>query len=463
MFGAGARMNAIVKDIIRTKLPHLSQRTFATTSGSTIHIPQINADRLNTTLHETCEKYGAAHRYGNKFDQTGMARLTLNEDDVAVRKWLEKEMEKVDCTLKIDSMGNMFFIRSGTNTNINKPVAMGSHLDTQPMGGRYDGILGIMAAVEAMRTMKDHNIKTKGPIALINWTNEEGARFSKSMCGSSVWSGQLNEKEAHSLIDVHDKKTTMGQELKNSGYLGKMKSHYSVMPLAAHFELHIEQGPILERAKAKVGIVQGGQAYKWIQVTITGRECHTGSTPFEDRSDAMQSAAKIIVMSKEYARKQGGLASTGLMSVFPSSVNTCPGKVTFTLDVRHKNDASLEAILFEIEREAERICKEESERGTKIDWNISFASTAVKFNEQCHSAIRQAAERYVEPQEILPIISGAGHDSCAASIRCPTAMIFVPSKNGLSHHPEEYTSPKDCAIGAQVLMDSVLTYDQQHV
>ncbi|MCO5565729.1 hypothetical protein L7F22_019403 [Adiantum nelumboides] len=456
-------MNVLVRNAVRTKITLSSIRTFATISGSSSHIPKINSDRFNATLHETCEKFGAAHRYGQGKDETGMARLTLNDDDIAVRKWLETEMEKVGCELKVDSMGNMFFIRPGTKTNVHTPVAMGSHLDTQPMGGRYDGILGIMAAVEAMRTMKDHNIQTNGPIALINWTNEEGARFSKSMCGSSVWSGQLSEKVAHSLIDVHDKKTTMLQELKRSGYLGSMKAHHSAMPLAAHFELHIEQGPILERANAKVGIVQGGQAYKWIQVTINGRECHTGSTPFEDRSDAMQSAAKIIVMSKECARKQGGLASTGLMSVFPSSVNTCPGKVTFTLDVRHKNDASLEAILFEIEREAERICEVESERGTKLQWEISFASNAIKFHKDCHSSIQQAAERYVKPEEILPIISGAGHDSCAASIRCPTAMIFVPSKNGLSHHPEEYTSPEDCAIGAQVLMDSILTYDQQRV
>lgn len=460
-------MSLFFKPLVRSKVPRLlssQSRAFAIVSNPSESFPKINADRLNATLHETCDLFGSAHRYGQGSDQTGMARLTLNDDDIAIRKWLTAEMEKVGCTLKVDSIGNMFFIRPGAKVESNKPpVAMGSHLDTQPMGGRYDGILGIMSALEAMRTIHEQNIQTNGPIALINWTNEEGARFSKSMCGSSVWSGQLSEAEAHSLIDVHDKKTTMKEELKRSGYLGNIKASHTAIPLAAHFELHIEQGPILERANAKIGVVQGGQAYKWIQVTIQGRECHTGSTPFEDRADAMQSAAKIIVLSKECARKQGGLASTGLMSVFLSSVNTCPGKVTFTLDVRHKNDATLEAILFEIEREAERICKEESERGTKMDWKISFASSAVQFHKDCHSAIQQAAKKIVKSDEILPIISGAGHDSCATSIRCPTAMIFVPSKNGLSHHPEEYTSPEDCAIGAQVLMDSVLTYDHQHV
>lgn len=273
---------------------------------------QINADRMMKTLHDTCE-WGAAHRYGDGPFETGMARLTLDENDAIARRWLSSEAEKLGCDVTVDEMGNMFMVRQGKKSGT--PTAMGSHLDTQPTGGRYDGILGVMAGLEALRTMNDHDIQTEYPVALVNWTNEEGARFPQSIVGSGVWCGDVPLKKAWNLPDVKDPKLTMKSELSKIGFLGSTKCSHEATPLAAHFELHIEQGPILEASRKKIGIVQGGQAYKWFDINIRGRECHTGSTPFETRSDAMLCASRIIVESNRTAKEHKGLAST--VSIIP--------------------------------------------------------------------------------------------------------------------------------------------------
>lgn len=268
---------------------------------------KINADRMMKTLHETCE-WGAAHRYGDGPFETGMARLTLDEDDATARRWLWKEAEKLGCSVDVDEMGNMFMIRKGKRDG--KPTAMGSHLDTQPTGGRYDGILGVMAGLEALRTMNDHSVETEYPVALVNWTNEEGARFPQSIVGSGVWCHDVPLEKAWNLQDVKDASLTMKSELAKIGFLGSTRCSHEATPLAAHFELHIEQGPILEATGKRVGIVQGGQAYKWFDINVRGRECHTGSTPFDTRSDAMLCASRIIVESNRIAKQHKGLAST---------------------------------------------------------------------------------------------------------------------------------------------------------
>lgn len=255
-----------------------------------------------------------------------MARLTLDEDDATARRWLSDEAQKLGCSVTVDEMGNMFMIRPGQNSGA--PTAMGSHLDTQPTGGRYDGILGVMAGLEALRTLNDNNVRTEYPIALINWTNEEGARFPQSIVGSGVWCGDVPLEKAWNLKDVKDSSKTMKSELEKIGFLGGTKCSHEATPLAAHFELHIEQGPILEATGKKVGIVQGGQAYKWFDVNVRGRECHTGSTPYDTRSDAMQCAARIIVESNRIAKEHKGLASTvssllHLTHLRVSSLTTC--------------------------------------------------------------------------------------------------------------------------------------------
>ena len=268
---------------------------------------QINGDRMMKTLHDTC-KWGAAHRYGDGPFETGMARLTLDENDATARRWLLDEATKLGCSVTVDQMGNMFMVREGKKKGT--PTAMGSHLDTQPTGGRYDGILGIMAGLEALRTMNDHNVTTEYPVALINWTNEEGARFPQSIVGSGVWCGDVPLEKAWNLQDVKDASLTMKSELAKIGFLGSTRCSHEATPLAAHFELHIEQGPILEASGKKVGSVQGGQAYKWFDINVRGRECHTGSTPFDTRSDAMLCASRIIVESNRIAKQHKGLAST---------------------------------------------------------------------------------------------------------------------------------------------------------
>ena len=265
-----------------------------------------------TTLHDTCE-WGAAHRYGDGIFETGMARLTLDNNDAHVRRWLSDEGKNLGCSVTVDQMGNMFLVRQGNKPG--PPTAMGSHLDTQPTGGRYDGILGVMAGLEALRTMNDHNVETEYPVALVNWTNEEGARFPQSIIGSGVWCHDVPLEKAWSLQDVKDANVTMKSELAKIGFLGSEKCSHEASPLAAHFELHIEQGPILEASGKKVGIVQGGQAYKWFDIHIRGRECHTGSTPFDTRSDAMLCASRIIVESNRIAKRRKGLASTVSVSI----------------------------------------------------------------------------------------------------------------------------------------------------
>ena len=268
------------------------------------------------TLHETCE-WGSSHRHGPGPHETGMARLTLDENDATSRRWLSDEAQKLGCSVTVDQMRNMFLIRPGKS--IGHPTAMGSHLDTQPTGGRYDGILGIMAGLEALRTLNDHDIQTEYPVALVNWTNEEGARFPQSIVGSGVWCGDVPLEKAWGLQDVKDSSLTMKSELERIGFLGETKCSHEAMPLAAHFELHIEQGPILEATGKKVGIVQGGQAYKWFNVNVGGRDCHTGSTPFETRSDAMFCASRIIVESNRIAKEHQGLASTvSTSSILPA-------------------------------------------------------------------------------------------------------------------------------------------------
>lgn len=245
--------------------------------------------------------------------ETGMARLALSDDDKAARDWFCAEMASLGCDVQVDAMGNTFAVRPGRHAG--PPTAMGSHLDTQPTGGRYDGILGIHAAVEAMRTLRDADYETKFPLAVVNWTNEEGARFPKSLHGSGVWAGDLGLDAAYALADVADARKTAGAELARIGYKGTLPADAARNPLAAHFELHIEQGPILEGEGAAIGVVSGGQAYKWLRARISGRDSHAGTTPLAYRADAMLGAARIIAACHDVAQRHAGVATTDRKSV----------------------------------------------------------------------------------------------------------------------------------------------------
>lgn len=291
------------------------------------------------------------------------------------------------------------------------------------------------------------------------------------MVSSGVWAGEISLHKAHTLASVtRGEKATMRSELERIGYLGDIPCSHKSMALAAHFELHIEQGPLLERAKQKIGVVQGVQAYKWFTIEVQGRDCHTGTTDLVNRADALLAAAKMIVKSRGVAAQLGGLASTGIIEALPGSTNTVPGFVRFSLDIRASSDEVVENIERKLRADFTIIAAgEEFETDenvpqdiTAVNWRTDSVSPAVKFHPDCIACVTQASQDVIASdrgQLTRFMTSGAGHDSVYTSKRCPTCMIFVPSRDGVSHNPREYSSPEDCALGAQVLMGAILKFD----
>ncbi|CAN8102750.1 unnamed protein product [Discula destructiva] len=404
-----------------------------------------------------------------------MSRLALSDTDKQARDWFVETTKKLGCTVDVDAMGNTFAVRPGKRNDV-PPIYAGSHLDTQPAAGRYDGILGVLAGTEMLSLLRDHNVETEYPIGVVNWTNEEGARFPLSMVSSGVWAEHIPLERAHNLREVGGGSATMKSELERIGYLGATPASYRSTPMTAHFELHIEQGPILEAERQKIGVVQGVQAYKWFTIDVEGRASHTGTTPFSARADALLLASRMITHSNRVAAKHSALASTGVLTLAPGSINTVPGNVRFSLDVRAAANETVEAVEAELKRDFALLARGESVAGEPADtaaashqqslplsmsWTTDFVSPAVLFHEDCISAVRAAAQSVLGDEALYrDMTSGAGHDSVYSSKHCPTSMIFVPSKNGVSHHPEEWTSPEDCALGAEVLCQSILRYDR---
>lgn len=414
-----------------------------------------------------------------------MSRLSLSDTDKLARDWFAKTAEELGCKVTTDAMGNQFAIRPGLNEGA--PTYAGSHLDTQPTGGRYDGILGVTAGVEMLRTLNDNWVETNFPVGVINWTNEEGARFPKSMVSSGVWAGDIAVEKAHALKSVipANDTATMRSELERIGYLGSKPCSHEAMPIAAHFELHIEQGPLLEAENRQVGIVRGVQSYKWFTITVTGEDCHTGATSFAHRADSLLLAAKLILASHRIATKHKALASTGILNLRPGSTNTVPGWVQFSLDIRSPDDSIVNAVEAECKQVFSAIASGSSsedlntactpsDRQCMVEWQTDFISPATNFHTDCISCATQAANSLFSPTSPVPVAdssnnlsswgklmtSGAGHDSVYTSKHAPTCMIFAPSKDGVSHNPKEYTSPEDCANGAQVLLGAVVRYDR---
>ncbi|KAK3331712.1 N-carbamoyl-L-amino acid hydrolase [Cercophora scortea] len=434
---------------------------------ATLQTLKVNQTRLLSDLHHTCQ-WGTGQPWGPraKPTETGMSRLALSGADKLARDWFVDTTKALGCNVSVDAMGNIFAVRPGRRDGSANapPTCAGSHLDTQPMGGRYDGILGVVAGVEMLRVLEENGVETAFPVGVVNWTNEEGARFPISMVSSGVWAGEIPLERAHSLREVGGGTATMRSELERIKYLEPMAASHEAMPLAAHFELHIEQGPVLEGEKQKIGIVEGVQAYRWFTVEVVGRGAHTGTTPFPARADAMLAAARMIALSHDIATQHaGGLASTGILTLRPGSVNTIPSTVTFSLDIRAPRDSTLDTMESEMKRAFARIASKDVTRALDlaVNWQTDSVSPAVHFHEDCISVVEDAAASVLGNAGLSRrMVSGAGHDSVYTSRRCPTGMIFVPSRNGVSHHPEEYTSPEDCAIGAEVLMQSVLRYDR---
>jgi N-carbamoyl-L-amino-acid hydrolase len=294
---------------------------------------QINPQRLWDSLMETARIGGTA--------KGGVSRLTLTDTDRQVRDWLKQECERLGCTVTVDEVGNMFAVRPGRRADL-PPIAIGSHLDTQPTGGKFDGILGVLGGLEVLKTLQDSGYETNAPLMLVNWTNEEGSRFAPAMLGSGVYAGVFDRAYADSREDRQG--VTFGEAIEAIGYRGAAKA--GSVTFGAMFELHIEQGPILEQEEKIIGVVEGVQGMRWYEISVTGREAHTGSTPMPMRHDALVGAARLIDRVEGIALEHApsAVGSVGLIEVQPNSRNVVPGHVFFTVDFRHPQDEVLDVM-----------------------------------------------------------------------------------------------------------------------
>lgn len=420
----------------------------------------INSKELIETIHSTAEAFGAKGVWGPAETQTGVCRLALSDLDKQVKDWFVVETVKLGCTIKIDECGNVFATYPGLNNDA-KPTGMGSHLDTQPTGGRYDGIYGVLSGLQVLRTLHANHITPKYPITLVNWCNEEGARFPMSLMSSSVWAGVKPKEDIYALKDVYDNETTVEHELKRIGYMGDVECSYKSNELDSHFEIHIEQGPILEKLGKTIGVVTGAQAYNWLNVTFFGMAQHTGTTPMEYRRDAMLAVAKVTVGINDIAKKHGGLATIAKMDFIPNVVNVIVEKVDFVIDIRHETDEGYQKIKDDVYELIEVVSLNKAGNGTKLKYEINdpYPYPATHFCPELISIINDSANAVVGEGLTHKMVSGAGHDSCATNLVIPTAMIFVPSVDGVSHNPCEHTDPEQLEAGFKVLLETILRYD----
>jgi beta-ureidopropionase / N-carbamoyl-L-amino-acid hydrolase len=407
---------------------------------------RVDGDRLWDTIMATAKIGGTA--------KGGICRLTLTDLDREVRHWFASACEAAGCTVTVDEVGNMFARRPGKNPSL-PPIAMGSHLDTQPTGGKYDGIIGVLAGLEVLRTLNDSGYETNAPLEVINWTNEEGSRFAPAMLASGVFAGVFPPQYAYDREDRDGKR--FGDELERIGFKGEKKA--GDHKLGAFFELHIEQGPILEAEEKVIGIVTGVQGMRWYEVSVTGTDAHAGSTPMRLRRDALHGAARMIdaIHGVGWAHAPDAVATVGLIESRPNSRNVIPGEVFFTVDLRHPDDAVLARMEADLHRALSAIAAE-----YKLDHAIErvWDSPAVRFDAACVNAVRQAAAAENAPAR--EIVSGAGHDAAYIARVAPTSMIFVPCEKGLSHNELEKAEPEHVIAGANVLLRAVLQMDAQH-
>ncbi|WP_310620413.1 Zn-dependent hydrolase [Flexibacterium corallicola] len=401
---------------------------------------RINGDRLWQSLMDMAQ-IGPGVRGGNN-------RQTLTDEDKQGRDLFAKWCDDLGLTLTVDTMGNMFARKEGTDPSLD-PVMIGSHLDTQPTGGKYDGVLGVLAGLEVMRSIHDQGIKTKRPIEIVNWTNEEGTRFAPAMLSSGVFAGVHSQEWAYARQDSQGK--TVGNELSRIGYKGELTC--GARKLHAMYELHIEQGPILEQEDCQIGVVTHGQGLRWLQITLTGKESHTGSTPMPMRVNAGLGAAQLTNLVNDIALRYAPLAvgAVGQMNVYPNSRNIIPGKAIFTVDFRHPEKDVITAMEQALRFEGQKIVDD-----LKLSMEIECvgAFDPVKFDEGCVEKVRLAAERLCYKHR--NIVSGAGHDACWINQVAPTSMIMCPCVDGLSHNEDEEISPEWAEAGANVLYQAVL-------
>jgi N-carbamoyl-L-amino-acid hydrolase len=377
----------------------------------------------------------------------GSNRQALSDDDVAGRELFAEWARGAGCTVMVDRIGNVFARRAGRD-DAAAPVRSGSHLDTQPTGGRFDGVYGVLGALEVVETLHDHGIETDRPIEVVVWTNEEGSRFQYSMLGSAVWSGALLLESALQIADCDG--ITVAAELERHGLAGVVPALHT--PTAAYVELHIEQGPILERDGAEIGVVTGAQGLRWFEITFTGRAAHAGPTPMDARADPVRALAATVNAVYDATRAAGDWARATFAQVHsvPASPNTVPERLTCTLDLRHPDAGTLDALEVAL-RDA--LTAATTLTGVTHELTRSSGTPPVAFDPALAQLVRDAADalgaRHVD------IVSGAGHDACHVAGVAPTAMIFVPCEGGVSHNEAESITPEQAERGASVLLGTL--------
>ncbi len=401
---------------------------------------RISPDRLWDSLMDMA-KIGPGVAGGNN-------RQTLTDADGEGRRLFQSWCEAAGLTMGVDAMGTMFARREGTDPDA-LPVYVGSHLDTQPTGGKFDGVLGVLGGLEVIRTLNDLGIKTRHPIVVTNWTNEEGSRFAPAMVASGVFAGVHELDWAYDRRDKDGKR--LGDELERIGWKGD--EPVGARKMKAFFELHIEQGPILEDEGIDIGVVTHGQGLKWLQVTLEGKEAHTGSTPMPKRRNAGLGMARVIELVHEVAMdyQPDAVGAVGHMEVYPNSRNIIAGRTVFTIDIRSPDKATLDEMDERIRDGIDTICE-----ALDIDYEVEQVGhfDPVTFDEVCVRTVREAATRLGYTHR--NIVSGAGHDACWINRVAPTAMIMCPCVDGLSHNEAEEISKDWAAAGADVLFHAVV-------
>ncbi|MEM9583717.1 MAG: Zn-dependent hydrolase [Pseudomonadota bacterium] len=401
---------------------------------------RIDPDRLWDSLMDMA-KIGPGVAGGNN-------RQTMTDEDAEGRALFQTWCKAAGMSMGVDTMGNMFATRPGEDPDA-LPVYMGSHLDTQPTGGKYDGVLGVLGGLEVIRTLNDMNVKTKHPIVVTNWSNEEGTRFAPPMLASGVFAGKHTQDWAYALKDAEGK--SFGDEIKRIGWVGD--EDVGAREMRAMFELHIEQGPILEAEGKDIGVVTHGQGLRWIECTVTGKESHTGSTPMHMRKNAGRGLALITELVHEIAmtNQPNAVGAIGHIDVYPNSRNIIPGKVVFTVDMRTHLVDKLDAMVAEFMDRAPKLCEEIE---VSFDSKVVGSFNPPAFDEDCVKAVRNAAEAMGYSH--MDIVSGAGHDACWINDVAPTAMIMCPCVDGLSHNEAEEISKEWAQAGTDVLLHAVL-------
>ncbi|MEL7939221.1 Zn-dependent hydrolase [Pseudomonas delhiensis] len=400
---------------------------------------KIDAERLWASLMDMA-RVGATARGGSR-------RLALSEEDRHGRELFEGWCRDAGLGLRRDAVGNLFARRAGEDDGLD-PVVMGSHLDTQPEGGRFDGVYGVLAGLEVLRSLNDQGIRTRRPLEVAVWTNEEGARFTPAMLGSAAFTGAMALDAALNARDAEG--VSVGEALRALGWQGDLPLGRR---LDAYFEAHIEQGPILEDNAIDVGVVTGGQAIRWLDVRVGGQAAHAGTTPMPLRHDALFGAAEMIQALEALAQRFAphGLVTVGQLAIAKSSRNTIAGQVDFTIDLRHHQDEVIGAMEQEARALLEAIA---ARRGLTLEAGLHWLSPATPFDADCVGHVREAVRALGYSHQ--DIVSGAGHDAIHLARNCPTAMVFIPCVGGLSHNEAEDVIPAHAAQGADVLLNAVL-------